>query len=36
MAGGGGYSTMVINFIVKNQVSVYCGAGISLYGLRYV
>ena len=36
MAGGGGYKSMVINFIVRNPVTVYCGGGISLLTLRYI
>ena len=36
MAGGGGMKKMVINFIVHNTVSVYCGTGIFLLGVRKV
>ncbi len=34
MAGGGGMKTKVINFVVRNPMSVYCSAGIFLLGLR--
>lgn len=34
MAGGGGFSSKAINFVVNNSVMLYCGVGISLYGVR--
>ena len=34
MAGGGGYSAMMINFVVRNPVLVYCTGGFTLLGLR--
>ena len=36
MAGGGGYKTMAINFVVRNPVLVYCTTGTLLLGVRWI